>query len=112
MSSHRRRPLAAPVAVAMVLLVVAMGLAVSGASQVTAQVDDTDTTVAPEESETQLPTGNILPRPNTGRAPDSPNDPGGWQQYMVFGLIFAGLGVIVALVVRDSRKAKGSATRS
>lgn len=56
------------------------------------------------------PLGNMLPRPNSGQAPDSPNDPGGWQQFLVFGLIAGGLGVIVLLVRRESRRARARAT--
>lgn len=100
-----RRSLLAVLATAVGVLTLAVALAVT-APAASAQSDEATTTTA--EPDTQLPTGNILPRPNSGQAPDSPNDPGGWQQYLVFGLIFAGLAVIVVLVTRESRKARGS----
>ena len=70
----------------------------------------TETTVdtRPVVEDPNSPVGNILPRPNTGRAPDSPNDPGGWQQYLVFGLILGGLALIGSLVVRESRRARAA----
>ena len=58
------------------------------------------------EADPQLPRGDILPRPNTGQAPETAGEPGGWQQYMVFGLIFAGLAVILLFIVRESRQAR------
>lgn len=73
-----------------------------------AQAADPTTTAV--ESDGQSPAGNILPRPGSGQAPDSPNDPGGWMQYLVFGVILAGIAIIVLLVVRESRNAKGNRT--
>jgi len=53
-----------------------------------------------------LPLGRIIPAPNSGRAPDSPNDPGGWQQLLVLGAIVGGMALIVGLVVREARRAR------
>jgi hypothetical protein len=69
------------------------------------QARQSDTTIATADDGGSS-VGNILPRPNTGQTPDSPNDPGGWQQYLVFALIFAGLGAIVLLATRESRRAR------
>lgn len=66
--------------------------------------DPSPTTLRPAEGD--LPLGDIIPRPNSGRAPDSPNDPGGWQQYLVLGLVLAGLATIFGLAVRESRRAR------
>lgn len=89
--------------VAMVLtaLVAVVGVAAPAA---VAQDGDPEPTVAPSGED--LPLGDIIPRPNSGQAPDSPNDPGGWQQYLVFGLILAGLATIFGLAVRESRRAR------
>lgn len=71
---------------------------------------ESDSTTGAEISTTEVTiegpssVGNILPRPNSGQAPDSANDPGGWQQYLVFALIGLGLLAIVVLATRDSRR--------
>lgn len=87
------------------LLAVFAGLVWAGpvAAQETSTTEaDTTTTEIEVERDSQF--GNILPRPNSGQAPDSANDRGGWQQYMVFALIGVGLLAIVALATRQSRK--------
>lgn len=89
------------------LVCLAMGMALAPASPVAAQetsTTDSSTTTTELEVQGDSQFGNILPRPNSGRAPDSPNDPGGWQQYMVFALIGLGLLAIVLLATRQSRK--------
>jgi hypothetical protein len=88
------------------VLVVASSFA--GAEPAESQTEAPDATVdtRPVIDDGSSPVNNILPRPNSGQAPDSPNDPGGWQQYLVFGLILAGLVVIVLLVLRESRRAR------
>jgi hypothetical protein len=69
--------------------------------------DDTTTTSQPiRDSDTGL--NDIVPQPNSGEAPDDPSDRGGWQQFMVFGLILGGMGVIVLMVVRQSRRARSA----
>lgn len=50
--------------------------------------------------------GRMIPRPNSGREPESPSDRGGWLQLTVLGVMVGGLAVIGGLVVRESRKAK------
>lgn len=88
--------LAASVAVAVVLVA-------SGTTPVAGQDEPSTTTALVSDEDSPL--GDIIPRPNSGQAPDSPNDPGGWQQYMVFGLLVAGMVGIVLLVRRSSRRA-------
>ncbi len=51
--------------------------------------------------------GRIIPRPNSGREPESPSDRGGWLQLSVLGVMSAGVTLIIVLVVRESRKARG-----
>ncbi len=48
----------------------------------------------------------MIPRPNSGREPESPSDRGGWLQLTVMAVMVGGLVVIGSLVVRESRKAK------
>jgi hypothetical protein len=65
----------------------------------------------PEDTTTTLPVAgvpapDIVPRPNSGRAPESATDPGGWAQYAVMFGIAGGVALIALLVVRESRKKK------
>jgi len=50
--------------------------------------------------------GDIIPEPNSGKAPETPGDPGGWLQVSLFFLICAAVIGIVALVWWQSRKAR------
>jgi hypothetical protein len=50
---------------------------------------------------------SIIPDPNSGREPTEAGDRGGALQVLVFVLIVAGVGGIVAKVVRDARRARG-----
>jgi len=52
----------------------------------------------------------IIPEPGEGQAPDDPGQPGGRQQVALFVALVAGLGVIVALVVRSTRRSAGRRT--
>ncbi len=85
------------IAVGLLALVAVAGLGSTAAAQ-----DESTTTEVTTEGPSSA--GNILPRPDSGQAPDSANDPGGWQQYMVFALIGLGLLAIVVLATRDSRR--------
>jgi len=52
----------------------------------------------------------IIPQPNEGHAPTDAGEPGGWEQVALFFALVAGLAVIVALVVRSTRRAAGRRT--
>lgn len=67
-----------------------------------AQSDDPapTTTTAPE------PGGDIIPRPNSGEAPDDAGERGGALQTVLFIGIVAGVVVMGAIVLRQSRKAR------
>jgi hypothetical protein len=41
------------------------------------------------------------PRPNCGKKPELSGDRGGWMQYTVFLVMFAGVGVIGTVLVRN-----------
>lgn len=93
------------------VLLLAVAVLVTGAPSMAAaaplpsQQDEVTSTTA---SEGDSSVGDILPRPNSGQAPDSPNDPGGWQQYLVFAALFVGLAAIALLVRRESRRARAA----
>jgi hypothetical protein len=98
-----RRPLPL-VAIAALVLLAALGV---GAPAATGQTDSTTSTTTPiRDSDTGL--NDIVPQPNSGEAPDDPSDRGGWQQYLVFGLIIGGMAVIVVIVTRQSRRARAA----
>lgn len=87
-----------------------MAVLALGLGPAAAQNDDEDTTTTTSQEIRDSDTGlnDIVPQPNSGEAPDDPSDPGGWQQYMVFGLIIGGMAVIVMIVVRQSRRARAA----
>ncbi|MFV0316271.1 MAG: hypothetical protein ACK5O2_04835 [Microthrixaceae bacterium] len=77
----------------------------------------TPVTSTPPQTTSTLPSGgdlgNILPRPNSGREPQTAGDPGGWQQVALF---FALCFVVIAMagglwwrshVLRARREAAG-----
>lgn len=80
------------------IVVLAVSLAAPWAP--TASAQDTPTTI-PES-------GHIIPEPNSGVAPTDAGDRGGSLQTVVFVIVLAGVGVIGALVVRESRKARAA----
>jgi hypothetical protein len=48
----------------------------------------------------------MIPRPNSGQAPDDAGDRGGALQLLVFGLVVVGIGAGVTKVVLDARRAE------
>ena len=50
--------------------------------------------------------GDIIPKPNSGKAPETAGDPGGWLQVSLFFLICAAVVAIVFAVWWQSRKAR------
>ena len=48
----------------------------------------------------------MLTIPNSGVAPESSTDRGGWAQYAVLGGIVLALGTIIFFISRESRTAK------
>lgn len=108
------------IAATMMTTVAMIGLQPAGAQErpdsPTTSVTPETTSVTPETTST-LPTGgelgNIVPKPNSGREPETPGDPGGSQQVALF---FALCFVIVAMacfmwwrsrVARTTRSAAG-----
>jgi len=60
--------------------------------------------VSDTTDDTPVPAQDIIPEPNSGRAPDDAGDRGGVLQGVVFLLILVGVGGVVALAVRESRR--------
>ena len=69
-----------------------------------AQEPGTTTTSLP-----QVPTQDIVPQPNSGTAPHEAGDRGGALQLAVLGLVVVAVGGVVAMVVRQSRRARQTA---
>jgi hypothetical protein len=61
------------------------------------------------KAETASTRPRIIRRPEDGVAPESPGDPGGWEQLALLGVIVLGVGVVGGLVWRASRKARAAA---
>ena len=84
------------------LFVVIVGLIVISALTASGPRRDTANTL--QEQGGAKP--HIIPRPNEGQAPKHPNDRGGAEQFLVLGLIVAGVGCVGGLVWRSSRRAR------
>jgi hypothetical protein len=89
-------------------LVVAAALSLGAPAAAAAELQDgggnggvSDTT-----DDTPVPAQDIIPEPNSGRAPDDAGDRGGVLQGVVFLLILVGVGGVVALAVRESRRSR------
>jgi hypothetical protein len=71
-----------------------------GTAPVTAQED-------PQPPSIRVPSGGggTIPDPREGRAPETPGDPGGWQQLTLLAVIIVALLMIGWLVRRQVRQA-------
>jgi hypothetical protein len=58
----------------------------------------------PRENTAEKP--EMIPQPGSGRAPEQPGDPGGWQQAAVFGVMVAGMATLALLAWRSSVRAR------
>jgi hypothetical protein len=101
-------------AVRVALLVAAVlvtGIDTVGPQSAVAQVqpDSPTTSVVPETTST-LPTGgelgNIVPKPNSGREPETPGDPGGSQQVALFFVLCFVIAAMVGFMWWRSRVAR------
>jgi hypothetical protein len=81
----------------------AMATAVAG-QEPDAPADDGTGGSSDDDSDEPLPGDDIIPLPNSGRAPEEAGDRGGALQILVFVLIVAGVGGIVTMIVRESRR--------
>ena len=104
----RRRSLV--VTVSLVLTLVALfaaparagAVAVAPAQEPDAPADDSTGDSADEDQPVEG--ADIIPEPNSGQQPEEAGDRGGALQIVVFVLIVAGVGGIVAMFVRESRR--------
>lgn len=62
--------------------------------------------LAQEDPRPDAPTQDIVPRPNSGEAPEEPGDRGGALQLLVAGLLVVAVGGAAAHLVRQSRRAR------
>lgn len=70
-----------------------------------APVGDAPSSTSSTSVATEVPEApDIIPAPNSGTEPEDAGDRGGALQTAVFVLILASVGVIGALVVRESRR--------
>ena len=100
---RRRRAPRGLALVAGLLLVALVLLAPAPAATGQKGGDDTGTS---STSTVPGPVDGIIPRPNSGAEPTEAGDRGGALQVAVLVAIVVGVGVIVALVVRESRRAR------
>ena len=100
--------LAALLLVAGVGIVVAPGTAGGHPAHVaaTGQQPEDDPDGDPSTDDAPLPEQDMIPRPNSGRAPTDAGDRGGVLQGLVLLLVVVGVGGIATLAVRESRKAR------
>ncbi len=92
----------------LVAAVLSLGPAPAGAQARGSAQDGTPTTTSSTTSSTvaELPPAEMIPRPDSGQAPEEAGDRGGALQLLVFGLVVAAIGAGVAKVVLDSRRAR------
>lgn len=59
-----------------------------------------------QPSSSQVPTQEIVPKPNSGTAPEEAGDRGGALQLGLLALVVGAVGLAVANLVRQSRRAR------
>jgi uncharacterized protein HemX len=69
-----------------------------------APAQDPTTTESTEGENPQAPERDIIPRPDAGTEPQDAGDRGGALQLVLLVAIVAGVGVVVTLAVRESRR--------
>ena len=80
---------------------VVLGLVLAAAPAVAQEPSSSTTTTLVE-----VPAQDIVPQPNTGEAPHDAGDRGGARQPTVLVLVVLAIGAVVAMVVRQSRRAR------
>lgn len=90
----RPRPPVVLVAIAMLLMTAHLSLAPAAAAQ------------APPSSTGEVPTQEIVPKPNSGTPPSEAGDRGGALQLGVLALVVAGVGLAVLHLRRQSQRAR------
>jgi hypothetical protein len=90
-------PIASPVGAA---------VAAGGSVAAQAQEPEDDPDGDPSTDDAPLPQQDMIPEPNSGRAPTDAGDRGGALQGVVLLFILVGVGGIAVLAVRESRRAR------
>jgi hypothetical protein len=107
-----RRALASVVLIVAALAVLPIaspvGAAVAAVGSVApqAQEPEDDPDGDPSTDDAPLPQQDMIPEPNSGRAPTDAGDRGGALQGVVLLFILVGVGGIAVLAVRESRRAR------
>jgi hypothetical protein len=98
------------------LLVAALGVVASGPAGATpahvsaaGQEPQDDPDGDPATDDEPVPEQDIIPEPDSGRAPRDAGDRGGALQGLVLVLIVVGVGGIAGVVVRESRRSRSRA---
>lgn len=115
--AEARTARAARVSLLVAAVVVTGVIAIGSQSAVAQEQPDSPTTSVVPETTSTLPTGgelgNIVPKPNSGREPETPGDPGGSQQVALFFVLCFVIAAMVGFmwwrsrVARDRRAAEG-----
>ena len=102
----------AMIAVGMLAVLLSVGPAAAQATTLPADPPTTlpadPPTTLPADPPTTLPVaaddgaGGIIPKPNSGVAPQQPGDRGGWMQTLLFGLVLAGMATVVGVIARGT----------
>jgi len=101
------------VAVLMILSApAAVGAAVAdgGSASAVGQQPEDDPDGDPSTDDAPVPEQDMIPEPNSGRAPTDAGDRGGALQGLVLLFIVIGVGGITVLAVRESRRARARRT--
>lgn len=70
-------------------------------------------TATDDDSQPPAPNApSIIPQPNSGAEPETPGDPGGWQQTLVFAGILTAGAAVVTLAWRDARRRRAAPGKS
>jgi uncharacterized protein HemX len=101
----RRTPRIALLLGLVLLLAVAPGPAV-GAQEPSNGPATTETTVTPPTTD-QVPTNDIVPKPNSGVPPQEAGDRGGALQLGLLALVVAAVAGVILRLVQQSRRARG-----
>jgi len=92
------------------LLLIVFALAFGAPAPTRAQEPSPGSSATATTSVGELPPAHIIPRPNSGAAPQEPGDRGGALQLGLLALVVAVIGGAVTNLVRQSRRARAGRT--
>ncbi|NLD77095.1 MAG: hypothetical protein GX643_10555 [Acidimicrobiales bacterium] len=83
-------------------------VAIVGGTALVATLVDSDSISDPtvEVDEMGQPKPQIIPKPNSGKAPEDPGDRGGWAQLGLLGLIVVTVGGVTYGIVRGTKRSR------